>query len=89
MIDPNSGAAEPCATCASLASKGAGTMGIVLLIAGIAAVIGLVYFVSGSFFGNDAEDLSVFLRRLRRKPSRGTPLADYESAHGNAISSDR
>ncbi len=43
MIDPSSGTAEPCAKCASLASKGVGAMGIVLLIAGIAAVVGVAY----------------------------------------------
>lgn len=44
LIDPNTGKTEPCAMCASLASKRVGVMGIGLLIAGIAAIVALVYF---------------------------------------------
>ncbi len=43
LIDPNSGKAEACATCGSLAAKGVGAIGITLLTAGLAAVVGLVY----------------------------------------------
>jgi uncharacterized protein (DUF983 family) len=44
LLDPKTGQAEPCATCASLASKSAGSAGMALLIAGVVALIGLVYF---------------------------------------------
>lgn len=44
LIDPDTGKAEPCAACASLSSKQVGIMGIVLLVMGIVAVGGLVYF---------------------------------------------
>ncbi len=44
MIDPKSGKAQPCATCASSASKMNVAMGIFLLAAGIAVIAGLVYF---------------------------------------------
>ncbi len=44
LIDPDSGQAQPCANCASLASRGAGVMGIVLLLVGVVAIVGLVYF---------------------------------------------
>lgn len=43
LKDPETGKFEPCAACASHASKRAGAMGTVLLIAGVAAIAGLVY----------------------------------------------
>ena len=43
LIDPNSGQAEPCATCASLSSQGVGRLGIFLLVSGTAAVAALIY----------------------------------------------
>ena len=42
LINPSTGMMEPCAACASRKSPGI-AIGTILLIAGIAAVIGLVY----------------------------------------------
>ena len=42
LINPSTNKMEPCATCASRKSPGI-AIGTILLIAGIAAVIGLVY----------------------------------------------
>ena len=44
MIDPNTGKAEPCATCASLATKQVGVLGVGVLLAGAALVVGVVYY---------------------------------------------
>lgn len=43
LVDPETGVPEPCAACASHSSHRAGAMGTVLLIAGVAALVGLVY----------------------------------------------
>ncbi|MEO7402427.1 MAG: hypothetical protein ABIU95_02015 [Burkholderiales bacterium] len=43
LINPSTGKMEPCAACASRKSPGV-AMGTMLLIAGIAIVVGLVYF---------------------------------------------
>jgi uncharacterized protein (DUF983 family) len=42
LIDPKTGKMQPCATCASQSSPGV-AMGVVLVIAGIAAIGGLIY----------------------------------------------
>ena len=44
LIDPKSGKAEACSNCASLRSQTAGMWGVASLIAGVAAVVVLVYF---------------------------------------------
>ena len=43
LINPSTGKMEPCAACASRKSPGV-ARGMTLLIAGIAIVVGLVYF---------------------------------------------
>jgi hypothetical protein len=43
MIDPETGKPQPCAQCASAASPYSGTLGIVFLLFGLAAIVGLVY----------------------------------------------
>lgn len=43
LIDPNTGKAEPCANCATIASKPGVASGTLLVIAGIVAIVGLVY----------------------------------------------
>jgi uncharacterized protein (DUF983 family) len=43
LIDPKSGKAEACANCASLANKKMGTIGIGLVMTGVAIVVALVY----------------------------------------------
>lgn len=43
LLHSETGAPERCATCASRASHQAGAMGAVLLTAGVAAIVGLVY----------------------------------------------
>ncbi|MEM9660291.1 MAG: hypothetical protein AAF961_18155 [Planctomycetota bacterium] len=44
MINPATGALEPCAECASAASKDVGAMGIGAIAAGLALIVALVYF---------------------------------------------
>jgi hypothetical protein len=43
LLHPQTDAPEPCATCASRASKQTFAMGVVLLTAGVVAIVGLVY----------------------------------------------
>ena len=43
LKDPETGTLEPCAACASHESQRVGAMGAVLLVAGVAALVGLVY----------------------------------------------
>jgi uncharacterized protein (DUF983 family) len=44
LIDPATGVAEPCAACASHASKGGRALGIFWLVLCLAAIVALVYF---------------------------------------------
>jgi uncharacterized protein (DUF983 family) len=43
MIDPETGKLQACARCASAASPYSGALGIVFLLVGVAAIVGLVY----------------------------------------------
>jgi hypothetical protein len=44
LIDPETGRAEPCGNCASLASRSGLYTGLFWIVAGIAIVILIVYF---------------------------------------------
>lgn len=43
LLDPATGVAEPCAACASHASKGGRALGIFWIALGLAAIVALVY----------------------------------------------